>query len=269
MIKLFKAITAISVSIGSIVSSQAAHWKLLSEGDATIPASYTTGNGVTRGARTSFSLTLPSVSSDIYGVGPFTFYGESDQYHDNTLCGESTLYTYTASANNYYSFKFQWVSDSPSDTPPSPNQAIGAVGYSLESGGGGQFSYLNPVYKTGNWSFLWDSQGPSLSPPYSPFSPATSCAWPVAGGANQVTVTNNGVLLYVRPVALGGVTVTLDGSGNTIGTMSVLNAQSILMVTQFSPYGNPSNVTALVYDNATMFGYLACAEIGGLKVTNS
>lgn len=208
-----------------------------------------------------------NISSGIYGTGTFKFYGEQDSYSQIYNGIEPATVQYLPYANSYYTFTYKWVSDSPSDTPPSVGSHADFDGYSLEQaapaqymlGGGGP-----QVSGSYSWNTTFNTEGPiwggTGSNPYY----GMSFTWPHSTDTPNVTI--GGQLYFVRGVVVGGGTVSLDGSGNTIITASVLNAQAAMIQTPISAVGGGSG-TIRVTNYGTMTCYLGVSQIGSLPVT--
>lgn len=261
---------AVSCLLAMAAVSNAAHWELISRADTNYPSPpIYSDSDVTRVLTyRSFNAAVPSDVTMIYGSGTFPFYGEQCQMKP-TYSGGATTWAHQDYLDSYYEFKFKWVSDSPSDTPPSLTTSVAAYGYSLERAVNVFFSH---ALNGGPWSFgmwsismtfpiygpVWQSSGPTNT-----FGATVNNSWPQSGGSDiTVNVPNIG-LMYIRPQVVGGGGLSLDGSGNTIATISVLNS----MVQEFSiPITTTYGISIGVYVEGDFSCYKTVTQMLGLNV---
>ena len=260
-----------SAMLISVASSQAAHWKLISMTDASIPTSTVSDSTVTRGARATVSATIPSSPSMIYGSGVFQFHGESDSYNTSFLATYPLTQDYHGWAHSYYKYVYQWVSDSPTDVAPSPNQSLQLSGYSLTASPGlfdYQFAGFGGPNTIGmlSWSVWFNSNIHIFSPTWPSFGHSiTTQAWPALTDSPIALVGSTPYL--ITPEVLGGGPVTIDGSGNTIITVTVLNSEQMNETTPIFP-----NSPTAVLEGWNIYGsttrYAAGTQINGLPIHN-
>ena len=262
---LFKLASS-TFTLGLIASAHSAHWIVRSMVSS---SSSSSDISVTRNAPSGVSVTIPSGSTMIYGSGTFSFFGENDTYSKKFLCANPGTVTYNPWCSSYYTYTYQWVSDSPTDVPPAVSTPGEVLGYSLEQGGVGQNFEWNPtggyVRTLGTWSgnLAFNSQGDVFGGTgESPYS-ALGIYWPTLSDSPTVTIGSS--LFYVRPENLGGGSVTTDANGYTILIASVLNSQSIELSTPLS-YNNPVSSSFFVFDTGTTTCYKGGTELLGLPI---
>lgn len=250
-------------------ASNAAHWELVSLADSNYPAPPLVSDSfVTRVLNIrQFNAAIPQHSTMIYGDGTFTFYGEQSQMWPTYNGGPGTFADQNY-LNSYYEFKFRWVSDSPSDVPPSLTTSVEAFGYALERAE--NLFYLHALFG-GPWtvginsiSMCFPVYGPVWSVPgQTNFDINYPYTWPQSGGLDvKITVPNIG-LMYVRPQTVGGGGLSLDGNGDTIATISVLNS----MTQTFSiPVSTVGGITVGMYVKGFFSCYKSVTEMLDLPV---
>ncbi len=254
------AAVALSLSIAHLAG--AAHWIIQSRGDATSPISSTSGTNASRGMRTTKSAT---VTGGLYGSGTFSFFGEKDAFSQDVFVPyPGTIIGVNAYVNAYYTFTYKWVSDAPGDTPPAVGSQPGAQGYFLERVDGvaeGQTARYNVTYDY-TAACLFNSQnGNTFTGSVGPTG-GWSDNWPKSAGSGIVSV--GGVLFFVSPQILPSATITLDGSGNTIATITTLNSETLQLSSSIT-LGPPMS-GLLIHNTATLENYVAASTIGGLAV---
>jgi len=251
--------------------ASAAHWKLISTSDATIPSSITSDSTVSRGMRVAVTATIPSSPTMIYGSGSFQFFGESDSYNTSFLANYPLTQDYHGYVHAYYTYKYQWVSDNAGDVPPDPNQDLQLSGYSLTRCpqiADYQFAGFGGPNTIGmlSWSVWFNSNIHVFSPTWPSFGHSiTAPAWPASTDSPVAMV--GGSLYFITPEILGGGPVTIDPSGNTIITVSVLNVQQLNESTPIFP-----NSPTAVLEGWNIYGsttrYAGGSQINGLPIHN-
>jgi len=270
--RLTKHIFTISCLFALASASNAAHWVLVSLADTNFPAPpYVSDSFVTRVLTTrQFDAAIPTHSTMIYGSGTFKFYGEQSHMKPEYNGGPGTFADQNY-LNSYYEFKFKWVSDSPSDVPPSVTTSVEAFGYNLEKV---DSSFFYHAIWGGPWTIGINSihhgfpvYGPTWSVPgqtgYGTMPPGDNLHWPQSGGLD-ITITFPGIgLMYVRPQTIGGGTLAYV-NGDLIATINVLNS----MEQNFSiPISSPGGgITVGAYLESTFSCYKSVTRMLGLPV---
>jgi hypothetical protein len=254
----------------------AAHWVLHSVGlNAREP--YVVTGSASYG--TPIQVSVP-ISSGIHGTGTFQFYGQTmatSAAYLGSLAGDGAEVTvgFQGSVAAYYTFVYQWASDSPSDVPPSPGEGeLGVNGYNLarvascgEVGDNGAtyngcsiFGYfamlqgptynLSPgVYNGRPWPVT--SQGPGSNYGSPPSTNNVSFSTPA--GAN---------LFAVIPFDVGSADISLS-SGTTYATIAyAANFQCF----QFLGGTWMDTESFDVNAGGSSESYIGCSQIGGLPV---
>jgi len=248
------------------ISSQAmaAHWQFVSVTDGAL--GFIGGPGASRSARSLINVTINTgpYKQEIYGTGTFPFYGENDYLAGQGSSG-SGLFTYNSYTNSYYQFVYKWVSDSPSDVPPSPNQNIGALGYQLSrvQSYGCNITTSGTTYLQ-NWTGSIVFLTAQLTVPYSSAAPPK--AYPNAQTTAHDLVSLNSQLYVLSAKNVGGASISLT-NGVTYATITnSLNDMSGNWAVNFGSNGNgPGSYTVICGTQTT--SYVGPALIGALPIT--
>jgi hypothetical protein len=239
--------------------ANAAHWTLVSQ----VGTSSTVSSGATRGSLSALSVTIPSGSYAIYGTGTFKFFGEPDTFSTQiSSTAYSFLFTFDPSVISYYTYVYLWVSDAPTDIPPTPGSSQEVTGYALQRATNLETVGIGMAGSSATYSSdaLFNSVGPTWSGGGSPYT-GFSNLWPKPTDSPIVSISSKNY--YVRPVFVGGGPVSINGSGQTIVTISVGNFQSVDYATNVT--ANPNLLMELNSTSQTAC-YIAGSEVSGLPI---
>ncbi|MDR3688000.1 MAG: hypothetical protein P4L46_01385 [Fimbriimonas sp.] len=253
-----------SVALFSLALPAAgAHWKLVSVGDGLL--GFIGGPGASRSARMQTTVTINTgpLKQEIYGTGPFVFYGEND-YLADMKTGGGSMYSYASSTSSYYQYVYQWVSDSPNDIPPPPGHDLGVNGYQLDriQSIGCQISVFGDMVSNGRQmaiDFLTAQQlvlYPNGTPPKAWPNPQTT-------GWDQVQVNNQAFAL--APIVVGGAVISQNGSITYATIPNALNTMNGNWTATFTP-GPSGNGYWTVISGVQTTAYIGPSQIGGLAV---
>jgi len=246
-------------------AASAAHWTFQSWSQGT----YITGSGATHGKASEVQATI---SGQVYGNGSFDFVGETDTYGEGGEMTYPFLNNYQGTVTSYYTVVYVWAADSPTDQPPT-NGPLAVDGYSLEAVPAA--SIMTPDvgdYESGgSVDALFDAQGPTFPVQSGYFTMPleyaviTGVPWPTTNTPPVTTI--GGKLYYVRPVVVGSAVISKNGSGQTIGTVTVDNSQELSFVGPTITQGAGDPPTGSISNSGTTSCFIGGSIIGGLPVT--
>ena len=176
------------------------------------------------------------------------------------------MVVWDAWVNAYYNFTYKWVADSLSDVPPGVGSTPGAYGYALRTGsvstylsGGGPVTGAT-TYQA--WYNLLPTHSATYVSPSGGYYMGGALNIPAPGASPTITV--GGVTYYVAMGALGGGTVTINGSGDHVISFPVLNSQRGLWNSNFTSIG-PSG-GGMLFQAANLTEFIGVATIGDIPV---